>query len=235
MKVLVLGGGGREHALAWALRRSAAVSEVYCAPGNAGIEGAATCLPLSPNKPAEILRFLNEKEIGLTVIGPEAPLVDGLADALRAGGRLVFRPNAAAARLEGSKILAKEFMRAHGLPTADFRVFVNAGDALSFVRSAEWKDTFRVGKADGLAAGKGVVVTGGNYTQGLICDGVAHPWTITDVWANFGSGPMGGMPATWKGGRATANVNAGVSTGECQMGEECQGIGADVTRVIQIR
>lgn len=85
MKVLVLGGGGREHALAWALRRSAAVSEVYCAPGNAGIEGAATCLPLSPNKPAEILRFLNEKEIGLTVIGPEAPLVDGLADALRAG------------------------------------------------------------------------------------------------------------------------------------------------------
>lgn len=83
--------------------------------------------------------------------------------------------------------------------------------------------------------GKGVVVTGGNYTQGLICDGVAHPWTITDVWANFGSGPMGGMPATWKGGRATANVNAGVSTGECQMGEECQGIGADVTRVIQIR
>ncbi|MBK6879632.1 MAG: phosphoribosylamine--glycine ligase [Elusimicrobia bacterium] len=158
MKVLVLGGGGREHALAWALRRSAAVSEVYCAPGNAGIEGAATCLPLSPNKPAEILRFLNEKEIGLTVIGPEAPLVDGLADALRAGGRLVFGPNAAAARLEGSKILAKEFMRAHGLPTADFRVFVNAGDALSFVRSAEWKDTFRVVKADGLAAGKGVVV-----------------------------------------------------------------------------
>lgn len=158
MKVLVLGSGGREHALVWALRRSAAVSEVYCAPGNAGIEAAATCVPLAFNKPAEILRFLKDKEIGLTVIGPEAPLVEGLADALRAGGRLVFGPNAAAAELEGSKIFAKEFMRTHGLPTADFRVFVNAQDALAYVRSPEWKDTFRVVKADGLAAGKGVVV-----------------------------------------------------------------------------
>jgi phosphoribosylamine--glycine ligase len=158
MKVLVLGGGGREHALAWALRRSAAVSEVFAAPGNAGVEAAASCVSLALNKPAEILRFMKGKEIDLAVIGPEAPLVDGLADALRAGGRLVFGPGAAAAKLEGSKIRAKEFMRTHGLPTADFRVFVNAQDALAYVRSAEWKDTFRVVKADGLAAGKGVVV-----------------------------------------------------------------------------
>lgn len=83
--------------------------------------------------------------------------------------------------------------------------------------------------------GKGTVVSGGSGFGPVICDGVIHPWSVTDVYANFGSGPMGGIPATWKGGRATADVNGNVSAGECQMGQGCQGVGADVTRVIQIR
>lgn len=158
MKVLVVGSGGREHALVWALRKSGGVSEVYCAPGNAGISGLATIPSLDLHKPKDILRFAKEKEIGLAIIGPEAPLVEGLADDLRRGGLAVFGPGKAAARLEGSKVFSKNFMKAHGLPTADFRAFDRAETAEAFVKGEGRNTGFRVVKADGLAAGKGVVV-----------------------------------------------------------------------------
>lgn len=158
MKVLVVGSGGREHALVWALRKSGGVSEVYCTPGNAGIGGLATIPSLDLHKSKDLLRFATEKEIGLVIIGPEAPLVEGLADDLRRGGLVVFGPGKAAARLEGSKVFSKNFMKAHGLPTADFRVFDRAETAEAFVKGDGWNTAFKVVKADGLAAGKGVVV-----------------------------------------------------------------------------
>lgn len=158
INVLIIGGGGREHTLAWAVRKSPQVGDLWCAPGNAGIEGTAVCVPLNIKDTRAVLDFLREKRIGLTVVGPEAPLVEGLPDALRAAGHRVFGPGAAAARLEGSKAFAKEFMKAHGIPTADFRVFSSAGEALDFVKSGPWSAALRVVKASGLAAGKGVVV-----------------------------------------------------------------------------
>jgi phosphoribosylamine---glycine ligase len=158
MNVLVVGSGGREHALAWGLRRSPRVETLWCCPGNAGIETLARCAPLKTEDAKAVLDFLREKNIGLTVIGPEIPLVSGLADAIRAAGGLVFGPNRAAARLEGSKVFAKNFMKTYGIPTADFRAFSHFDEAASFVNSSQWPASFRVVKAGGLAAGKGVVV-----------------------------------------------------------------------------
>ena len=160
MNVLVIGGGGREHALVWAIRKSPKAGKVYCAPGNAGIAKEAECVALNVKDPAAVLAFLKEKEISLTVIGPEGPLVDGLADALRAAGRKVFGVGKKAAELEGSKAVAKDFMSRHGLPTADYRVFSFAEDALGYVHSNDYSPAFRVVKASGLAAGKGVVMAG---------------------------------------------------------------------------
>jgi phosphoribosylamine--glycine ligase len=158
MRVLIIGGGGREHAMAWLLKRSPSVEKVFCAPGNAGIAAEAECVALDATKHAAVAAFVREKGVGLTVIGPEAPLVDGLADSLRAAGGLVFGPGRSAARLEGSKAFAKKFMVAHGIPTADYREFTSADSAMNFVRSSAWPESLRVVKADGLAAGKGVVV-----------------------------------------------------------------------------
>ena len=158
MNVLVIGSGGREHALVWALHKSPTVRQVFCAPGNAGIAGLADCVDINMKDVRGLLHFIETKGIGLTVIGPEAPLVDGLADDLRAAGHPVFGPGRAAARLEGSKTFAKEFMARHGIPTAGFRAFSTPAEALGFVQSAKWPDSYRVVKADGLAAGKGVVV-----------------------------------------------------------------------------
>ncbi len=158
MNVLVIGSGGREHALVWALRKSPAVRQVFCAPGNAGIAGCAQCVDIDPKDIKKLLAFMDKEAVGLAVIGPEAPLVDGLADALREAGRVVFGPGRAAAQLEGSKVFAKKFMRRHHIPTADYRSFRAAEEAAAFVKSSEWKGSFRVVKADGLAAGKGVVI-----------------------------------------------------------------------------
>lgn len=160
MNVLVIGGGGREHALAWALKRSPNAGRVYCAPGNPGIAAEVLCVALNVKSSSEVSAFLKEKDVALTVIGPEAPLVDGLADALRAGGHRVFGVGKKAAELEGSKAVAKDFMRRHGLPTADYRVFTRAEEAISYVHSDDYNPCFRVVKVSGLAAGKGVVVAG---------------------------------------------------------------------------
>jgi phosphoribosylamine---glycine ligase len=158
VNVLVIGGGGREHALVWAVKRSPQVKAVYCAPGNAGIAADAACVSLDLKDPAAVLAFIREKGISLTVVGPEGPLVDGLSDALRAAGQKVFGVGKAAARLEGSKAFAKDFMKRHNLPTADYRVFRGSEEALGHVRSSAYNPNFRVVKASGLAAGKGVVV-----------------------------------------------------------------------------
>jgi phosphoribosylamine--glycine ligase len=156
MKVLVVGQGGREHALAWKLSQSPSVRQVFCAPGNAGTELDATNVPLAADDIAGIVRFAKREDIGLTIVGPEAPLVAGLSDALASEGLRVFGPSKAAAELEGSKIFAKKMMRLAGVPTAEYRAFTNAEDALQYVETRSEQPL--VVKADGLASGKGVTV-----------------------------------------------------------------------------
>lgn len=157
MKVLIVGGGGREHALAWKLSREQGVSEVLCAPGNAGIGGVARLLPVNAGD-VDGLALLAEREgVDLTIAGPELPLDRGIADLFSARGLRLFGPTRAAAQLECSKVFAKDFMARHGIPTARYRVCANAADARRVVASGELGFPIVV-KADGLAAGKGVVV-----------------------------------------------------------------------------
>jgi phosphoribosylamine--glycine ligase len=158
VRVLLIGGGGREHSLAWALARSAEVDEVVAAPGNPGMAELGRCVPLDAGDPAAIAALADEVDAGLVVVGPEVPLVAGAVDAVTARGRLAFGPTAAAARLEGSKAWMKQMLHDAGIPTARHAVF-GAGDddaALAFLDSLPG---LYVVKTDGLAAGKGVVVT----------------------------------------------------------------------------
>ena len=155
MDVLLIGGGGREHALAWKLKQSPLLGRLYCAPGNAGIAGIAEIVPLELSDHAAIASFCKEKEIGLVVIGPEAPLVAGLADDLEAEGIKVFGPSKAASRLEGSKGFTKDLCARAGIPTAAYARFDNAAAAKAYL--ADQKLPIVI-KADGLAAGKGVTV-----------------------------------------------------------------------------
>jgi phosphoribosylamine--glycine ligase len=155
MKILVVGSGGREHALAWALKRSPSAGEVFVAPGNGGTAAIAENVPIAADDIESLARFAAEKSVDLTVVGPEAPLVAGIADRLNADGKRCFGPTRAAARLEGSKVFSKEFMRRHGIPTADFEVFDDASAARGYARA---KGAPIVVKADGLAAGKGAIV-----------------------------------------------------------------------------
>jgi phosphoribosylamine--glycine ligase len=156
MKILLVGSGGREDALAWALSRSSGV-RLRCAPGNAGIGRRAERVPIAPDDVPGLTNHVRAERYDLVVVGPEVPLVEGLADRLGALGVPVFGPSAAAARLEGSKAFAKRFMERHGIPTARFRVFQDAGEASRWLLSGE-ADYPLVVKADGLAAGKGVVL-----------------------------------------------------------------------------
>lgn len=155
MKILVVGGGGREHALVWKIAQSPLVKKVYCAPGNAGIAQDAECVSLGAEDIMGLVQFVREKSIDLTVVGPEAPLVMGLADELRRKGFKVFGPTQAGAELEGSKVFAKRLMHKHAIPTAAFRVFEDSHDAHNHLDTVEAP---LVVKADGLAAGKGVIV-----------------------------------------------------------------------------
>lgn len=155
MNVLVVGGGGREHAICWKLAQSEMLDRLYCAPGNPGIAQVAERVPIQADDLSGVVDFARARAIGLVVIGPELPLTLGLADQLRREGVAVFGPSAAAARLEGSKVFAKEFMSRHGIPTADFEV----AESPEAVREAVKRFGFPVVlKADGLAAGKGVVL-----------------------------------------------------------------------------
>jgi phosphoribosylamine--glycine ligase len=157
MKILVIGGGGREHALIRALKKSARVTEIVCAPGNGGIalSGDARCVPVKQGDLADLLRLVEEENPSFTVVGPELPLSVGLVDAMTARGRRVFGPTKAAAELESSKAFAKEFMRRHSIPTAHYAVCLSQAEVEGALKLFH---TPLVVKADGLAAGKGVVI-----------------------------------------------------------------------------
>jgi phosphoribosylamine--glycine ligase len=158
VRVLVLGSGGREHALVWGLTRSASVDDVLCAPGNPGIEAIAECVPLSFADVDAAAALADDRDVDLVLVGPEQPLVDGVVDAVSARGRLAFGPTAAAAQLEGSKRYMKEVLVAAGVPTARHAAF-SADDEAGALAFLETLPGLYVVKTDGLAAGKGVVVT----------------------------------------------------------------------------
>ena len=155
MKVLVIGSGGREHALCWGLAKSPQLTKLYCAPGNAGIRDVAECFRLDAGDHRSVIQFCIDEGIDLVVVGPEAPLVDGLVDSLEGAEIPTFGPSAAAARLEGSKGFTKDLCAAHNIPTAMYGRFLDADSAKEYVRANAGPV---VVKADGLAAGKGVTV-----------------------------------------------------------------------------
>jgi phosphoribosylamine--glycine ligase len=155
MKVLVVGGGGREHALAWRLAQSPRIQRVYVAPGNGGTARDRHLKNVAYDSHESLAAFVKSEDIALTVVGPEAPLASGIVDAFRVHGLRVFGPTRAAAQLEGSKDFAKAFMKRHGIPTAEYQTFTDAATARAYVRQ---RGAPIVVKADGLAAGKGVVV-----------------------------------------------------------------------------
>ena len=155
MKVLVIGGGGRCHAIVDALGRSPRVTKIWCAPGNAGIARQAECVPLRDTDVEGLLAFARREGADLTVVGPESALAAGIVDAFRAAGLRIFGPTQAAARIETSKRFAKELMLRYAVPTAAYRVFSDYGEAADYVRSQPLPAVL---KYDGLAAGKGVVI-----------------------------------------------------------------------------
>jgi phosphoribosylamine--glycine ligase len=157
MKVLVIGKGGREHALVWKLAQSPRVERVYCAPGNAGTAADGTNVPVEPRGGdfTDLVRFAKKETIGLTVVGPEEPLALGIVDAFQKEGLRIFGPSRDAAQLEASKVFSKQLMRNADVPTAEFRVFDHPDPARTYIQSREYPV---VVKADGLAAGKGVIV-----------------------------------------------------------------------------
>jgi phosphoribosylamine--glycine ligase len=158
MKVLIIGSGGREHVLTWTIKQSPKVTKIYCAPGNGGMADIAECVEIKAEDIPGLLKFAEEKAIDLTVVGPEAPLAAGIVDEFEKAGLKVFGPNKAAAQLEGSKVFAKEFMKRHGIPTAGFQVFDNKEAAAKFLDALKKDDFPVVIKAEGLAAGKGVLI-----------------------------------------------------------------------------
>ena len=155
MNILVIGQGGREHTLVWKLAQSPLVDKIYCAPGNAGIAQLAECLPLPLNNGfAELVAWAESADIGLTVVGPEAPLAAGIVDAFRARGLKAFGPDKRAAQLEASKDFAKQLMEKNGIPTAAYRTYVDAEEAIADIKA---RNAPVFVKANGLAAGKGVI------------------------------------------------------------------------------
>ncbi|MFZ5800825.1 MAG: phosphoribosylamine--glycine ligase, partial [Candidatus Omnitrophota bacterium] len=155
MRVLVIGSGGREHALVWKLAQSKNVDKIFCAPGNAGIASEAECVEIGADDGERLLEFARKEKIGLTVVGPEAPLASGIVDEFRRNGLKIFGPNKRAAQLEASKVFAKEIMAKYQVPTARFKIFDAPAPAKKYIQVA---GAPCVVKADGLAQGKGVVV-----------------------------------------------------------------------------
>ncbi len=155
MKVLVVGSGGREHALVWKLKSSKKVDKIFCAPGNGGISRLAKCVNIKPDNIKALADFASRNKIGLTVVGPEAPLAKGIVDEFQRKKLKIFGPEKKAAQLESSKVFSKEFMRRHHIPTASFKVFSTAAEAIGFCNSVQFPVVI---KADGLAAGKGAII-----------------------------------------------------------------------------
>lgn len=157
MKVLIIGGGGREHALAWSVAQSERVESVYVAPGNAGtaLERYVENVPINSEDIPRLVAFAHERRIGLTIVGPEMPIVAGIVDQFQKAGLRCFGPNKAAARLESSKAFSKAFLARHAIPSAEYAIFTDAPAAEAYIRR---RDTPLVVKADGLAAGKGVTI-----------------------------------------------------------------------------
>ena len=155
MKVLIVGGGGREHAIATAVSKSKRVSKIYCAPGNAGIGRIAECVPISVMEFDKIADFAVENQIDFTIVGPDDPLVAGIVDVLKERGLKVFGPEAKAAILEGSKAFSKDLMKKYNIPTASYENFDNPEDAITYLKTAKMPIVL---KADGLALGKGVLI-----------------------------------------------------------------------------
>ena len=166
MKILVIGSGGREHALVWKISQSLLVQKIYCAPGNGGIGKQAECVDIKADDIDGLKNFALSKAIDLTVVGPEVALVKGIVDEFEKVGLKIFGPNKKASQLEGSKVFSKELMKKYQIPTAEFRVFEDSKEAISYMKSKEMP---LVVKADGLAAGKGVIVC---KTQGEAVDAV---------------------------------------------------------------
>jgi len=164
MKILVLGSGGREHALVWKLRQSPRVTEVFCAPGNAGIAAHASCVPLKVTEQEALMQFAKDQRIDLTIVGPDDALAAGIVDFFQAHDLRIFGPTQRAARLESSKVFAKEFMQRHGLPTARSGSFSDSVEAQKFCRGMSYP---LVVKADGLALGKGVVIAQNSWEAAL--------------------------------------------------------------------
>ena len=155
MKVLIVGSGGREHAIAWAVSKSAKADKIYCAPGNAGIEEYAECVNIGAMEFDKLVAFAKEKEIDLTIIGMDDPLVGGVVDAFEAEGLRVFGPRKNAAIIEGSKPFSKDLMKKYNIPTAEYENFDSDEAALAFLETAKFPIVL---KADGLALGKGVLI-----------------------------------------------------------------------------
>ncbi len=157
MRILIVGSGGREHALAWKIAQSPLLSKLYCAPGNAGIEQQAECVPIGAEEIEQLGDFAEEKRIDLTVVGPERPLIAGIVDHFRSRGLTIYGPTAAAARLEGSKAFTNELAQRAGILSKEFAVFTEPREAREYVQE---HGAPIVVKADGDAAGKGVTATG---------------------------------------------------------------------------
>ena len=155
MRILVVGGGGREHAICWKLNNESNVEKIYCAPGNAGISNVAECIDIGDSDIENLLKFAKENQIDLTIVGPEIPLVAGIVDKFEKEGLKIFGPNKKCAQLEGSKSFSKDFMIRHNLPTAKYKEYTNLDEAITEIDSFGYPVVI---KADGLAAGKGVVI-----------------------------------------------------------------------------
>lgn len=183
MKVLIIGSGGREHALAWKISQNPEVKKLYCIPGNGGIEQIAECPALSGGDFKTLTAFAREKEIDFTVIGPEQPLVEGIVDYFRAENLPVFGPNQSAARMEGSKIFAKRLMKKYGIPTAHYEEFENSTKAFDYI--AGLPEQPLVVKADGLAAGKGSIVCPDKATARQAVDDMMNKQIFKDAGAKI--------------------------------------------------
>ncbi len=182
MKILVVGSGGREHALAWKLAQSPRVTEIYCAPGNAGIARVAKCVPIKVSDHDALVAFAREQGIALTVVGPDDVLAAGLVDRFEGEGLRIFGPRQSAARLESSKVFAKDFMQRHGIPTAQSGSFSDPAEAYAFAQASKKP---LVIKADGLALGKGVIIAQDGWEAGLAIHQIMEERRFGDAGAQI--------------------------------------------------